>query len=68
MKLLRVRLRHFRGIDERELVFAREGVTLVNAFADVFAWLTTLANINDVDLTKAMSKYTDRDRVKGVKH
>ena len=29
MKLLRVRLRHFRGIDERELVFAREGVTLV---------------------------------------
>ena len=41
---------------------------LEEEFADVFAWLTTLANINDVDLTKAMSKYTDRDRVKGVKH
>ena len=27
-------------------------------FADVFAWLCTLANINDVDLTKAVSKYT----------
>jgi NTP pyrophosphatase (non-canonical NTP hydrolase) len=41
---------------------------LEEEFADVFAWLTTLANINDVDLTRAMSKYTDRERVKGVKH
>jgi NTP pyrophosphatase (non-canonical NTP hydrolase) len=31
-------------------------------FADVFAWLCTLANINDVDLEKACEKYT----VKGV--
>lgn len=27
-------------------------------FADVFAWLCTLANINDVDLTEAVEKYT----------
>jgi len=27
-------------------------------FADVFAWLCTLANISDVDLSKAISKYT----------
>jgi len=40
---------------------------LEEEFADVFAWLTTLANINGVDLTAAMSKYTDPDRVSGVK-
>ncbi|MCK4600820.1 MAG: nucleotide pyrophosphohydrolase, partial [Phycisphaerae bacterium] len=27
-------------------------------FADVFAWLCTLANINGVDLAKAIEKYT----------
>jgi NTP pyrophosphatase (non-canonical NTP hydrolase) len=31
-------------------------------FADVFAWLCTLANVNDVDLADAIAKYT----VKGV--
>lgn len=36
-------------------------------FADVLAWLATLANIMDVDLADALSKYTDPDRVKGVK-
>jgi len=35
-------------------------------FADVFAWLCTLANISDVDLEKACGKYTS-DRVKGFK-
>ena len=29
-------------------------------FADVLAWLCTLANINDVDLVKAIEKYTVR--------
>lgn len=29
-------------------------------FADVLAWLCTLANINDVDLQKAIEKYTIR--------
>lgn len=28
-------------------------------FADVFAWLCTLANINDIDLEKACKKYTN---------
>ncbi len=35
-------------------------------FADVFAWLCTLANITDVDLEKACSKYTG-DEVRGFK-
>ncbi len=35
-------------------------------FADVFAWLCTLANISDVDLEKACEKYTGDD-VKGFK-
>jgi len=29
-------------------------------FADVLAWLCTLANINDVDLEQAIQKYTVR--------
>jgi len=35
-------------------------------FADVFAWLCTLANITDVDLEKACEKYTS-DNTKGHK-
>ena len=35
-------------------------------FADVLAWLCTLANINDVDLEKAIRKYTVKG-VEGVK-
>jgi len=35
-------------------------------FADVFAWLCTLANINDVDLEKACEKYT-ANNVEGFK-
>ena len=35
-------------------------------FADVFAWLCTLANINDVDLNQAIEKYTVRG-VEGFK-
>ena len=37
-------------------------------FADVLAWLMTLANINGVDLETALRKYTDEGRVSGVKH
>lgn len=36
-------------------------------FADVLAWLMTLANIMHVDMADALAKYTDPDRVKGVK-
>ncbi len=35
-------------------------------FADVFAWLCTLANISDVDLEKACEKYT-KNQVNGFK-
>ena len=35
-------------------------------FADVLAWLCTLANINDVDLEKAIVKYTS-NQVEGFK-
>ncbi len=53
----------------------REGATpspkhkanLDEEFADVFAWLCTLANITGVDLADALGKYTQPDRVKGVK-
>ena len=35
-------------------------------FADVFAWLCTLANISDVDIEKACEKYT-KNQVDGFK-
>ena len=35
-------------------------------FADVFAWLCTLANISDVDLEKACQKYTG-NKIEGFK-
>jgi NTP pyrophosphatase (non-canonical NTP hydrolase) len=35
-------------------------------FADIFAWLCTLANINDVDIEKACEKYT-KGKVRGFK-
>jgi len=40
---------------------------LVEEFADVLAWLCTLANINDVDLTEALQKYTEGTGPKGTK-
>ncbi len=39
---------------------------LEEEFADVLAWLTTLANVNNVDLETALEKYTKRG-VEGVK-
>ncbi|MEM9066354.1 MAG: MazG nucleotide pyrophosphohydrolase domain-containing protein [Planctomycetota bacterium] len=36
-------------------------------FADVLAWLATLANIQGVDLTQSWRKYTDPGRVEGFK-
>lgn len=44
-----------------------ERANLEEEFADVLAWLTTLANINGVDLDAALEKYTDPTRVEGVK-
>ncbi len=46
-----------------ELATALHGTDQANKeeeFADVLAWLCTLANINDVDLEKACEKYTKR--------
>ncbi len=40
---------------------------LKEEFADVLAWLMTLANIMQVDIAESLIKYTDPDRVKGVK-
>jgi len=40
---------------------------LVEEFADVIAWVTTLANISGVDLSESLTKYTDKGRVEGVK-
>lgn len=40
---------------------------LAEEFADVLAWLATLANINGIDLAATLEKYTDPDRVKGYK-
>lgn len=45
-----------------------ERANLAEEFADVLAWLTTLANINGVDLGDALRKYTDSGGVEGVKH
>ena len=36
-------------------------------FADVFAWLCTLANISGVNLEKACEKYTDTEEIEGLK-
>ena len=40
---------------------------LEEEFADVFAWLMTLANINAVDMEAALKKYTIPGVVEGVK-
>lgn len=44
-----------------------ERENLVEEFADVLAWLATLANITGVSLDAALEKYTDPTRVEGVK-
>lgn len=44
-----------------------ERANLEEEFADVLAWLATLANINAVDLADTLIKYTDPDRVQGIK-
>jgi NTP pyrophosphatase (non-canonical NTP hydrolase) len=54
-----------------ELATALNGddrANLEEEFADVLAWLCTLANINDVDLAKAVSrKYLGKKRPRGHK-
>jgi len=54
-----------------ELATALHGndrANLEEEFADVIAWLCTLANINDVDLTAAVTrKYLDENPPEGTK-
>jgi NTP pyrophosphatase (non-canonical NTP hydrolase) len=45
---------------------SKDKANTTEEFADVFAWLCTLANITDVDLEKACRKYTS-GRIKGFK-
>lgn len=40
---------------------------LEEEIVDVFAWLATIANITGIDMQAALVKYTDPERVKGVK-
>jgi NTP pyrophosphatase (non-canonical NTP hydrolase) len=46
---------------------AEERANLGEEFADVLAWLMTLANINGVDMEEALKKYTIAGKVEGVK-
>lgn len=53
-----------------ELATALHGTDQANKeeeFADVLAWLCTLANISNVDLEKACEKYIEEGRVEGFK-
>lgn len=44
-----------------------ERANLEEEFADVFAWLMTMANITGVDVARALRKYTEPGHVEGVK-
>ena len=44
-----------------------ERANLDEEFADVLAWLTTIANIHGVNLEHALRKYTHR-QIEGTKH
>jgi len=46
---------------------ADQRANLEEEFADVIAWLATLANIHNVDLEQSRRKYTTPGRVEGVK-
>lgn len=52
---------------KKRAVSAEERANLEEEFADVLAWLSTLANITGVDLEKACEKYTTEGRVEGIK-
>ena len=52
-----------------ELATALSGDNVNNKneeFADVFAWMCTLANINDIDIETACEKYT-KNNIEGFK-
>jgi len=45
----------------------KQKANLADEFADVLAWLATLANVAHIDLAESLIKYTDPARVSGVK-
>jgi NTP pyrophosphatase (non-canonical NTP hydrolase) len=52
----------------RALARGKDRENLAEEFADVFAWLCTLANINDIDLAAAIQqKYLVANRPEGAK-
>lgn len=61
-------LAHAIGKHQRSERADADRLNLQEEFADVLAWLTTLANILDVDLTKAVhDKYLREGGPKGTK-
>lgn len=48
-------------------ITAAQRANLEEEFADVLAWLMTLANITGVDFERALGKYTTEGRVEGTK-
>jgi NTP pyrophosphatase (non-canonical NTP hydrolase) len=54
-------------IDSLEDPTDAQRANLAEEFADVLAWLTTMANVAGVDLEAALTKYTQAGRVEGVK-
>ena len=61
-------LAHAIGQHQRGERSAADRSNLEEEFADVLAWLTTLANILDIDLTRAVqSKYLEHGGPKGTK-
>lgn len=52
---------------KRQAPTAAERANLEEEFADVLAWLMTLANIHGLDMEAALRKYTLPGRVEGVK-
>jgi NTP pyrophosphatase (non-canonical NTP hydrolase) len=52
---------------KRQLPTPQERANLDEEFADVLAWLMTLANIHNVDIETALRKYTMPGLVEGIK-
>ncbi len=52
---------------KKRAITAEERANLEEEFADVLAWLMTLANITGVDFERALGKYTVEGRVEGTK-
>jgi NTP pyrophosphatase (non-canonical NTP hydrolase) len=52
---------------KKTLPTPEQRANLEEEFADVLAWLITMANITGVDMEAALKKYTEEGRVEGTK-